>query len=59
MSLFDRFTRAFAFASFHHAIGSLFGGEVVPGCGHQSCQAGGPSNCPDGCRCGAHGLCHK
>ena len=42
--MFDRFTRAFAFGSFRHAIGSLLGGPVGQHCvgspcfDHQACH---------------------
>jgi hypothetical protein len=50
--MFDRFTKAFAFANFYHAFKALFGEEAAPACGNKLCRGlAGPPECPASCHC--------
>jgi hypothetical protein len=60
--MFDRFTRALAFANFFQAFKVLFGEEMAdPACGNKFCH--GSNECPSSCHCASvtsvGGRCRK
>jgi hypothetical protein len=60
--MFDRFTKAFAFANFYRAFKGLFGDEEdAAACGNKFCH--GSNDCPSSCHCASPtsvgGRCRK